>query len=224
MKIKELPYPLDVSLGQYNVWTIVTDLESKTGVNLNDSQIKRCKTVGNLIDVFSSVTILSSKANMDKLGVNISSIQKSHSTNNSYSSNKGTSFDNNNTASYNRNAFEDSFDASNMSIEELFRLVKEPLNSTRLKIKKLKTGESKFDTVRMSFLDSLTSAINEADEQEDYLKQNLVLDHLVIAFLEKQMQAKVLSLIHSELFLTKKRDKKLLKKQIRSLYFLNRSF
>lgn len=126
--------------------------------------------------------------------------------------------------SYNRNAFEDSFDASNMSIEELFRLVKEPLNSTRLKIKKLKTGESKFDTVRMSFLDSLTSAINEADEQEDYLKQNLVLDHLVIAFLEKQMQAKVLSLIHSELFLTKKRDKKLLKKQIRSLYFLNRSF
>ena len=182
MKIKELPYPLDVSLGQYNVWTIVTDLESKTGVNLNDSQIKRCKTVGNLIDVFSSVTILSSKANMDKLGVNISSIQKSHSTNNSYSSNKGTSFDNNNTASYNRNAFEDSFDASNMSIEELFRLVKEPLNSTRLKIKKLKTGESKFDTVRMSFLDSLTSAINEADEQEDYLKQNLVQDHLVIAF------------------------------------------
>ena len=182
MKIKELPYPLNVSLGQYNVWTIVTDFENKTGVNLNDSQIKRCKTVGNLIDVFSSVTILSSKANIDKLGVNISSKQKSHSTNNSYSSNKGTSFDNNNTASYNRNAFEDSFDASNMSIEELFRLVKEPLNSTRLNIKKLKTGESKFDTVRMSFLDSLTSAINEADEQEDYLKQNLVQDHLVIAF------------------------------------------
>lgn len=69
-----------------------------------------------------------------------------------------------------------------MSIEELFHLVKEPLNSAKLSVKKLKTGESKFDAVRMSFLDSLTSAINEVDEQENYLKQNLVQDHLVIAF------------------------------------------
>ena len=48
MKIKELPYPLNVSLDQYNVWSIITDFENKTGVNLNNSQIKRCKTVGNL--------------------------------------------------------------------------------------------------------------------------------------------------------------------------------
>ncbi|MDD6951698.1 MAG: hypothetical protein PUJ01_10155, partial [Parabacteroides sp.] len=31
-------------------------------------------------------------------------------------------------------------------------------------------------------MDSLTFAINEADEQENYLKQNLIQDHLVIAF------------------------------------------
>ena len=181
MKIKELLYSLNVSLEQYNVWSIVTDFENKTGVNFSDSQIKRCKTVGNLINMLFSATILSSKANMDNLGVNISSKQRFHSTNNSYSSNKGTSFYNN-TTSYNRKTFEESFDASNMSIEELFRLVKEPLNSTRLNIKKWKTGESKLDAVRISFLDSLTSVINEADEQGDYLKQNLVQDHLVIAF------------------------------------------
>lgn len=182
MKIKELLYSLNISLEQYNVWSIVTDFENKTGVNFSDSQIKRCKTVGNLINMLFSATILSSKANMDNLGVNISSKQRFHSTNNSYSSNKGTSFYNNNTTSYNRKTFEESFDASNMSIEELFRLVKEPLNSTRLNIKKWKTGESKLDAVRISFLDSLTSVINEADEQGDYLKQNLVQDHLVIAF------------------------------------------
>lgn len=102
--------------------------------------------------------------------------------NNPSSNNKGTSSDNNNTTGSTRTTFEESFDTSNMSIEELFHLVKEPLNSAKLNIKKLKTGESKFDAVRMSFLDSLTSAINEADEQENYLKQNLVQDHLVIAF------------------------------------------
>lgn len=102
--------------------------------------------------------------------------------NNSFSNNKGTSSDNNNTTGNKRSTFEESFDTSNMSIEELFHLVKEPLNSAKLNIQKLKTGESKFDAVRMSFLDSLTSAINEADEQENYLKQNLVQDHLVIAF------------------------------------------
>lgn len=182
MKIKELPYPLNVSLNQYNIWSIVTDFENKTGVNLNDSQIKRCKTVGNLIDMFFSVIILSSKANIDNLGVDISFKQKYQRTNKSYLNNKGTSFGNNNTTGYKRNTFEEFFDTSNMSIEELFHLVKEPLNSARLNIKKLKTGESKFDAVRTSFLDSLTSAINEADEQENYLKQNLVQDHLVIAF------------------------------------------
>ena len=102
--------------------------------------------------------------------------------NNPSSNNKGTSSDNNNTTGSTRTTFEESFDTSNMRIEELFHLVKEPLNSAKLNIKKLKTGESKFDAVRMSFLDSLTSAINEADEQENYLKQNLVQDHLVIAF------------------------------------------
>ena len=90
--------------------------------------------------------------------------------NNSFSNNKGTSSDNNNTTGNKRSTFEESFDTSNMSIEELFHLVKEPLNSAKLNIQKLKTGESKFDAVRMSFLDSLTSAINEADEQENYLK------------------------------------------------------
>ncbi|MDD6951697.1 MAG: hypothetical protein PUJ01_10150 [Parabacteroides sp.] len=141
MKIKELPYPLNVSLDQYNVWSIVTDFENKTGVNLNDSQIKRCKTVGNLIDMLFSVTILSSKANIDNLGVIISSQQKYQKTNNSYSNNKGTSSDNNNRTGYKRNIFEDSSDTSNMSIEELFHLVKKPLNSARLNIKKLKTDE-----------------------------------------------------------------------------------
>lgn len=182
MKIKELPYPLNVSLDRYNVWSIVIDFENKTGINFNDNQIKRCKTVGNLIDMFFSVIILSSKAKIDNLSVNISPKQKYQSTNRSYSNNKGTSSDNNNTTGNKRTTFEESFDTSNMSIEELFHLVKEPLNSAKLNIKKLKTGESKFDAVRMSFLNSLTSAINEADEQENYLKQNLVQDHLVIAF------------------------------------------
>lgn len=99
-----------------------------------------------------------------------------------HSNNTSSSSTNNNTTGYKQNNFEESFDTSNMSIEELFHLVKEPLNSAKLNIKKLKTGESKFDAVRMSFLDSLTSAINEADEQENYLKQNLIQDHLVIAF------------------------------------------
>lgn len=99
-----------------------------------------------------------------------------------HSNNTNSSSTNNNTTGYKQNIFEESFDTSNMSIEELFHLVKEPLNSAKLNIKKLKTGESKFDAVRMSFLDSLTSAINEADEQENYLKQNLIQDHLVIAF------------------------------------------
>ena len=99
-----------------------------------------------------------------------------------HSNNTISSSTNNNTTGYKQNIFEESFDTSNMSIEELFHLVKEPLNSAKLNIKKLKTGESKFDAVRMSFLDSLTSAINEADEQENYLKQNLIQDHLVIAF------------------------------------------
>ena len=182
MKIKELPYPLNVSLDQYNVWSIVTDFENKTGVNLNDCQIKRCKTVGNLIDILYSVTILCSKANLDNLGVNISSEPKYHSMNSSYSNNKGNSFDNKNTTGNKRTTFKESFDTFNMSIEELFNLVKEPLNSVRSNIKRLKTGESKFNAVRSSFLDSLTSAINEADEQENYLKHNLVQDHLVIAF------------------------------------------
>lgn len=74
------------------------------------------------------------------------------------------------------------FDMPNITIEELFRLVKEPLNSARSNIEKLKIGEHKSDAVRRSFLESLTSAINEADEQENYLKQNLIQDHLVIAF------------------------------------------
>lgn len=182
MKIKELPYPLNVSLDQYNVWSIVIDFENKTGINFNDNQIKRCKTVGNLIDMFFSVIILSSKAKIDNLSVNISSKHKYQSTNRSYSNNKGTSSDNNNTNGNKRTIFEELFDMSNMSIEELFHLVKEPLNSAKFNIKKLKTGESKFDAVRMSFLNSLTFAINEADEQENYLKQNLVQDHLVIAF------------------------------------------
>lgn len=134
------------------------------------------------MDILFSVIIVSSKAKIDNLSVNINSKQKYQSMNNSFSNNKGTSSDNNNTTGSTRTTFEESFDTSNMSIEELFHLVKEPLNSAKLNIKKLKTGESKFDAVRMSFLDSLTSAINEADEQENYLKQNLVQDHLVIAF------------------------------------------
>lgn len=81
-----------------------------------------------------------------------------------------------------KTAYREAFNTTNMSIEELFRIVKEPLNTVKSSIKKLKTGERAFDAVRMSFLDSLTSAINEADQQENYLKQNLVQDHLVIAF------------------------------------------
>lgn len=183
MKIKGLPNPLNISLDRYNVWSIVIDFENKTGVHLNDWQIKGCKTVGNLIDILFLTTALSpKKANIDNLRVNTNSKQQSQSTNSSYSNNKRASSDNNNTTDYKRTIFEESFDTSNMSIEELFQLVKEPLNSARSNIEKLKTGESKFNAVRKSFLDSLTSAINEADEQENYLKQNLVQDHLVIAF------------------------------------------
>ena len=79
-------------------------------------------------------------------------------------------------------AYRESFDITNMSIEKLFHLVKEPLNLVRADIERLKSGERKVDAVRMSFLDSLTFVINEAEQQENYLKQNLVQDHLVIAF------------------------------------------
>ena len=67
-----------------------------------------------------------------------------------HSNNTSSSSTNNNTTGYKQNIFEESFDTSNMSIEELFHLVKEPLNSAKLNIKKLKTGESKFDAVRVN--------------------------------------------------------------------------
>ena len=102
--------------------------------------------------------------------------------NSTYSKQPGISSDSNNANGNKRTIFEESFDTSNISIEELFHLVKEPLNSAKLNIKKLKTRESQFDAIRKSFLKSLTSTINETDEQENYLKQNLVQDHLVIAF------------------------------------------
>lgn len=109
--------------------------------------------------------------------------QKNYSTNSSYSNTmNSSSYDDVNYPRHKSNEDLKFFDTSNMSIEELFRLVKEPLDLVKSNIKRLKTGESKFNAVRCSFLDSLTSAINEADEQENYLKQNLVQDHLVIAF------------------------------------------
>nr|WP_311520481.1 GTPase [uncultured Porphyromonas sp.] len=90
--------------------------------------------------------------------------------------------DNGKAISHNQTAFRGFARSENMSIEELFRLVKKPLNLVLSNIKKLKTGERKFDTVRTSFLNSLKVAYNEADQQEKYLRENLVMDHLVIAF------------------------------------------
>lgn len=120
MKIKGLPNPLNVTLDQFNVWSIVTDFENKTGVNLNDSQIKRCKTVGQLIDMLYSVIILSSKVNIDNLGTNISSKQKYQSTSNSSYSNKGgTSLGYNNRESHKKNTSEESFDTSKITTEVL---------------------------------------------------------------------------------------------------------
>lgn len=74
------------------------------------------------------------------------------------------------------------FDTDGTTVEDLFRLVKIPLDITRDNIQRLRTSESKFDAVRSSFLDSLTKIINETEEQENFLRENLVQDHLVIAF------------------------------------------
>lgn len=79
-------------------------------------------------------------------------------------------------------AYSNTFDAVNMSVEDLFLLVKKPLKVAKRSIEKMQTCENKFDTIRNSFLKSLSSVIDEANEQEDFLKQNLVQDHLVIAF------------------------------------------
>jgi hypothetical protein len=117
------------------------------------------------------VVLLSSKANIDNLGVNISSKQKYQSTNNSYSNNKPTSSDDNNTTSYKRTTFEESFDTSDMSIGELFHLVKEPLNSARSNIKKMKTGEIK--VIEMDDNAGCILVIKQDIEADDYYLEEM---------------------------------------------------
>lgn len=67
--IENTPYPHNYSLDNenVNVWQLATDFEKNTGVKLNDSQIKRCKTVGAFVSMCYSVFVLSSNAKLDNL-------------------------------------------------------------------------------------------------------------------------------------------------------------
>lgn len=69
-----------------------------------------------------------------------------------------------------------------MELDELFDLVQRPLNVAKANIQNLNTKESSFVNVRSSFLNALSRTINEVEEQKEYLKNNIVQDHLVIAF------------------------------------------
>lgn len=181
LNIGNLPHPRNVSLEKYNIWQIAVDFENKTGVKLSDSQLKRCKTVGNFVDMCYSVVVLSSKANLDNLVIackNKKEVKSQRASQSKSEGRYGSSIKGGGFSTFSSK----SYDTSNMSIEDLFRLVKQPLNTALGEIQKLKTAESKFDAVRSSFLDLLTKTIKDAEEQEDYLKKNLVQDHLVIAF------------------------------------------
>lgn len=179
LEIEGLAKPQNESLEKYNKWKLANDFECKTGVLVNDSQLKRCKTVGSFVSICYSAVILSPNVKIENLQKIISELDdaKPRKTVQSMNDeNLNMSYSGGNGLHSTKQSFE------SFSIEGLFQMVRQPLEIAKADIIRLKTGESKFDAVRFSFLDSLTKAINEAEEQEDYLKKNLVQDHLVIAF------------------------------------------
>lgn len=60
--ISDISSPEKELMENHNVWIVAVDFENKTGLDLNDGQLKRCRTVGQLVDMLSSVAVLSSTA------------------------------------------------------------------------------------------------------------------------------------------------------------------
>ena len=70
------------SLAMTNIWPIVIDFEKKTGVALNDKQLKKCTLVKDLISVLYGHYILKSRAHLDEILTYIS--ENADSINNIY--------------------------------------------------------------------------------------------------------------------------------------------
>ena len=67
LNVEGVPYPQNVSLEKYNIWNFATVFEAVMGVSLNDNQLKKCKTVKDLVNVCYSAVNLSPKACIDSL-------------------------------------------------------------------------------------------------------------------------------------------------------------
>ena len=67
INVEGLPYPQNGSLERFNLWHFAHVFEEKMEVRLNDSQLQRCKTVENLVQMCYSVVILSSKNSIGSL-------------------------------------------------------------------------------------------------------------------------------------------------------------
>ena len=65
LNVEGVPYPQNVSLEKFNIWHFATIFEAEMGVSLNDNQLKKCKTVKDLVNICYSAVNLSPKACID---------------------------------------------------------------------------------------------------------------------------------------------------------------
>ena len=65
LNVEGVPYPQNVSLEKFNICHFATIFEAEMGVSLNDNQLKKCKTVKDLVNICYSAVNLSPKACID---------------------------------------------------------------------------------------------------------------------------------------------------------------
>ena len=181
LNVEGVPYPQNVSLEKYNIWNFATVFEAVMGVSLNDNQLKKCKTVKDLVNVCYSAVNLSPKACIDSLA-NESSKKKTAETQSCCSkSKKNTSRQENKQGKENSSSMQTSRTTKD-EIENRYQELLNLLQQTRDEVGSYKSKHKNISKLQSNMYMALDREMDDISAEIDNAMNLISWDNLVIAF------------------------------------------
>ena len=181
LNVEGVPYPQNVSLEKYNIWHFATVFEAEMGVSLNDNQLKKCKTVKDLVNVCYSAVNLSPKACIDSLANESSKKKTAEKQSCCTKSKKNTSRQEYKQSKENSSSMKTSR-ATKDEIENRYQELLNLLQQTRDEVGSYKSKHKNISKLQSNMYMALDREMDDISAEIDNAMNFISWDNLVIAF------------------------------------------
>ena len=181
LNLEGVPYPQNVSLEKYNIWNFATFFEAEMGVSLNDNQLKKCKTVKDLVNVCYSAVNLSPKACIDSLANESSKKKTAEKQSCCSKSQKNTSRQENKQGKENSSSMQTSRTTKD-EIENRYQELLNLLQQTRDEVGSYKSKHKNISKLQSNMYMALDREMDDISAEIDNAMNLISWDNLVIAF------------------------------------------